>query len=84
MMKFDLFTVQDRSGDQLITMSGKFGDIENFKIEAIMFDGCVAIPKLGDESSGQDFVLHLSLVVDISKGEGLDELEFVSPNQCGV
>ncbi|KAK4600640.1 hypothetical protein RGQ29_010335 [Quercus rubra] len=75
--KFDSFSVQDRPGKQLITMSGKFGDTENVKIEATMFDGCVAVPKLGDESSGQDFALHLSLIVDISKGDGLDELEFV-------
>ncbi|KAM4122647.1 hypothetical protein ACB094_01G100200 [Castanea mollissima] len=75
--KFDSLTVQDRPGEQLIRMSGKFGDTENVKIEATMFDGCVAVPKLGDESSGQDFALHLSLIVDISKGDGLDELEFV-------
>jgi len=58
-------------------MRGKFGDAESIKIEATMFDGCVPVPKLGDDSSGVDMRLHLSLLVDISRDDGGDELEFL-------
>jgi complement component 1 Q subcomponent-binding protein len=75
--KFNSFTVEDRAGEQIITMRGKYGENENVKIEATMFDGCIAISKPGNESSGQDFCLHLSLIVDISKGDAFNELEFV-------
>ncbi|XP_059443830.1 uncharacterized protein At2g39795, mitochondrial-like isoform X1 [Corylus avellana] len=58
-------------------MRGKFGDAESIKIEATMFDGCEPVPKLGDDSSGEDMRLHLSLLVDISRDDGGDELEFL-------
>jgi complement component 1 Q subcomponent-binding protein len=58
-------------------MRGKFGDAESIKIEATMFDGCVPVPRLGDDSSGADMRLHLSLLVDISRDDCGDELEFL-------
>ncbi|XP_054790653.1 uncharacterized protein At2g39795, mitochondrial-like [Prosopis cineraria] len=77
MTKFNSFTVQDRPGEQWITMKGSFGDKEEIKIEATMFDGYAQVPKLGDDSSGVNVHLHFSLLVDISKEEFGSELEFV-------
>lgn len=47
-----------------------------------MFDGCIFIPKLDDDFNenditGQELRPHISLLVDISKGEDCDMLEFV-------
>ncbi|KAF3446219.1 hypothetical protein FNV43_RR11398 [Rhamnella rubrinervis] len=75
--QFKSFIVQDRPGEQWITMRGKFGDTEDIKIEVTMFDGYEVIPKLGDDSPGENLRLHISLLVDISKGDGSDDLEFV-------
>lgn len=60
-----------------MTMKRKFGDDEDIKIEATMFDGYELSPKLGDDSIGDDLRLHISLLVDVSKGNGSDDLEFV-------
>lgn len=57
-------------------MRRKFGDHEDIKIEATMFDGFGQVSKPGDDSSGVDVHLHLSLLVDISKNDGT-ELEFM-------
>lgn len=63
---------------QWITLKGKFGDTEDIKIEATMFDGCESVPKLGDDSDDEeDLRLHISVLVDISKGDGSEDLEFV-------
>lgn len=61
----------------MVTMKGKFGECEDINIEATMFDACEHVPACGDDSSGVNLRLHLSLIVDISKGEGGEELEFV-------
>ncbi|KAK7377180.1 hypothetical protein VNO80_02600 [Phaseolus coccineus] len=75
--KFNSFTVEERRGEQVVTLKGKFGECEDLRIEATMFDGCEHVPACGDDSSGVNVRLHLSLIVDISKGEGENELEFV-------
>ncbi|KAK7260931.1 hypothetical protein RIF29_27232 [Crotalaria pallida] len=75
--KFNSFTVEERPGEQVITMRGKFGDKEDINIEATMFDGYEHVPVLEDDRSGVSLRLHLSLIVDISKGESGNELEFV-------
>lgn len=75
--EFNSLIVQDRPGEQWITMRGKFGDTEDIKIEVTMFDGYEVIPKLGDDSSGENLRLHISLLVDISKGDGCSDMEFV-------
>ncbi|KAI7989799.1 Uncharacterized protein LOK49_LG13G02728 [Camellia lanceoleosa] len=75
-MEFHAFTVEDRPGEQWITLRGKFGENETIKIEATMFDGSVIVPKSGDDSTAENVCLHISLLVDISKGEECD-LEFV-------
>ncbi|KAG5110281.1 hypothetical protein JHK82_039504 [Glycine max] len=76
--KFNSFTVEELRGEQVVTIKGKFGECEDIKIEATMFDGCEHVPACGDDSSGVNLRLHLSLIVDIAKGEeGDSELEFV-------
>ncbi|CAJ1972036.1 unnamed protein product [Sphenostylis stenocarpa] len=75
--KFNSFTVEERRGEQVVTINRKFGECEDIRIEATMFDGCEHVPACGDDSSGVNVRLHLSLIVDISKGEGEDELEFL-------
>lgn len=75
--EFKSFIVEERPGEQVVTLKGKFGDNEDIKIEATMFDGFEHVPAYGDDSSGVNVRLHLSLIVDISKGEGGNELEFV-------
>ncbi|XP_007011753.2 PREDICTED: uncharacterized protein At2g39795, mitochondrial isoform X1 [Theobroma cacao] len=74
---FNSFMVEDRPGEKWVTMRGKHGDNEEIKIEVTMFDGCVFVPKPGEDSSGEDVLLHISLLVDISKGQGCPELEFL-------
>ncbi|KAK3018527.1 hypothetical protein RJ639_005093 [Escallonia herrerae] len=75
--KFHVFTVEDRPGEQWVTLKGKSVWDEGIKIEATVFDGSTLVPKTTGDSSGKDMRLHISLLVDISKGEGNDLLEFV-------
>jgi len=74
---FNFFSVEDRPGEQFVRLRRKFEEKEDIKIEATMFDGCVSIPKAGDDTDGEDIRLHISLLVDIHKGEGSDGLGFV-------
>lgn len=76
--KFNAFMVEDRPGEQFLTLRGRSTIDENIKIEATMFDGYGTVsPKLRDEETELNPQLHISLLVDISKGEGSDMLEFV-------
>ncbi|CAI0444192.1 unnamed protein product [Linum tenue] len=76
-VEFDSFVVEDRPGQQWMTMARKFGAAEEIKIEATMFDGYELVPKPGEDSSGEDLRLHISLLVDVSKVDGGGTLEFV-------
>ncbi|KAL6207345.1 hypothetical protein ACLB2K_018303 [Fragaria x ananassa] len=40
-------------------------------------NGYESVPKTGDDSSGEDLRLHISVLVDISKGDGSNDLEFL-------
>lgn len=60
--------MENRPGEHWITLRGKYGGDEHVKLEATMFDGY--------ENTGSDVKLHISLLVDISKGDGSDLLEF--------
>ncbi|GAV70751.1 MAM33 domain-containing protein [Cephalotus follicularis] len=76
--KFNSFIVQDRPREQWMTMSGISGDNEDIKIEVTMFDGFVMVPRVGEDASGHDVRLHISVLVDIYKGDdGSNALEFV-------
>ncbi|GMI92459.1 hypothetical protein like AT4G31930 [Hibiscus trionum] len=74
---FNSFTVQDRPGEKWMKMRGKYGDNEDIKIEVTMFDGCAFVPKPGEDDTGENVVLHISLIVDVFKGQGYPELEFL-------
>ncbi|CAN0855078.1 Uncharacterized protein At2g39795, mitochondrial [Linum grandiflorum] len=77
--KFDSFAVQDRRGQQWMTMTRRFADGEDVKVEATMFDGYELVPKSGEDSSGENVRLHITLLVDVSKVDdnGSSTLEFV-------
>ncbi|GFQ06810.1 uncharacterized protein at2g39795 mitochondrial [Phtheirospermum japonicum] len=65
--EYGRFMVEDRPGEQSVTMRGKSSEDENIKIEAAMFDGIIVQQK----AEGQENVhLHISMSVDIWKGEG--------------
>ncbi|KAK9683492.1 hypothetical protein RND81_10G145000 [Saponaria officinalis] len=74
---FNSFSVEERPGEQFVRLQRKFGEKEDIKIEATMFDGCVSVPKPGDDDDGDNIRLHISLLIDIHKGEGSDGLGFV-------
>ncbi|KAH0935960.1 hypothetical protein HID58_013077 [Brassica napus] len=85
--EFKSFSVEDRPGEQCIVMKGKFGEDETIKMEATMFDGFMAVPRTGLDASGSDVRLHVSLLVDISKADGSEDMEFlcsVWPNRIEI
>ncbi|KAG8379738.1 hypothetical protein BUALT_Bualt07G0120600 [Buddleja alternifolia] len=73
--EFNSFNVDERPGEQWILLNKKFGENEEIKIEVTMFDGSVPVKK-NDETS-DDVKLHITLIVDVFKGEDSDILEFV-------
>ncbi|KAH0871530.1 hypothetical protein HID58_078552 [Brassica napus] len=85
--EFKSFSVEDRPGEQCIVMKGKFGEDETIKMEATMFDGFMTVPRTGLDASGRDVRLHVSLLVDISKADGSEDMEFlcsVWPNRIEI
>ncbi|KAL2242744.1 uncharacterized protein At2g39795, mitochondrial [Sesamum indicum] len=72
--EFNSFMVDERPGEQWIRLSRKFGENEEIKIEVTMFDGSVPVKKDDDT---EDEKLHVTLIVDVFKGEDTDVLEFV-------
>ncbi|KAB1218782.1 hypothetical protein CJ030_MR3G026662 [Morella rubra] len=74
--KFDAFTVDDRPGEQWIRLRRKFRD-EDIKVEATMFDGSIPTSKSGGGGIGDEVQLHITLIVNITKGEGGDVLEIM-------
>ncbi|XP_010476686.1 PREDICTED: uncharacterized protein At2g39795, mitochondrial-like [Camelina sativa] len=67
--RFGPFTVDERPGEQWISLRRKFGDKEDIKIEATMFDGSVPSSK-SSSSDPEDVQLHITFIVNISKGDG--------------
>ncbi|CAH2077304.1 unnamed protein product [Thlaspi arvense] len=85
--EFKSYSVQDCPGEQCIVMKGNFGRDETIKMEATMFDGFMTVPRTGLDASGRDLRLHISLLVDISKADGSEEIEFlcsVWPNRIEI
>ncbi|XP_034695440.1 uncharacterized protein At2g39795, mitochondrial-like [Vitis riparia] len=77
-VEYDSFVVEERPGEQWIRLKKKFGEKEEIKIEVTMFDGSIPVEKSPDGIRiGQEVELHITLIVNISKGEGSDVLEFV-------
>ncbi|CAN8293195.1 unnamed protein product [Cochlearia groenlandica] len=68
--RFGPFTVDERPGEQWISLRRKFGDKEDIKIEATMFDGSVPCSKSAG-TDPEDVQLHITFIVNISKcGDG--------------
>ncbi|XP_050232252.1 uncharacterized protein At2g39795, mitochondrial [Mercurialis annua] len=68
--EFKSFKIDERPGEQWITMKRKYAENEDIKIEATMFDGAVPSFKSSDVSKDNKVQLHITLVVCISKGDG--------------
>lgn len=64
--RFGPFTVDERPGEQWVSLRRKYGDTEDIKIEATMFDGSVPSSK-STSSDPEDVQLHITFVVNISK-----------------
>ncbi|CAK9186810.1 unnamed protein product [Ilex paraguariensis] len=75
--EFNLFTVDERPGEQWIRLTRKFGENEEIKVEVTMFDGSIPVQKPGGIATAHDVQLHITMIVDVFKGEGSDVLEFV-------
>ncbi|KAL9253784.1 Two-component response regulator ORR24-like protein, partial [Drosera capensis] len=76
-LSFNGFAIEDRPGEQCIRLKAKFHDKEDIKIDATTFDGYVSVPKYGDDTDGESIRLHMSLIVDVTKGDSSDTLEFL-------
>ena len=76
-VEYDSFIVDNRPGEQWISLKKKFGEKEEIKIEVTMFDGSVSAEKSDKGIAiGPDVELHITLIVNIPKGEGSDVMEF--------
>lgn len=56
-------------------MKRKYGENEDIKVEATMFDGAIPGPNAGNGDVG-DHLLHITMIVNISKKDG-DVLEIM-------
>ncbi|CAN0862170.1 Uncharacterized protein At2g39795, mitochondrial [Linum grandiflorum] len=73
---FGPFTVDDKPGEQWIRLRRKFGEDEEIKVEASMFDAAIPDPKSGGADSKENVQLHITMIVNISKS-GDDVLEIM-------
>ncbi|KAL8139364.1 hypothetical protein V2J09_005385 [Rumex salicifolius] len=74
------FTVNERPGEQWVSLEKRFGDKEEIKVEVTMFDGSVPVPKYEDGKSGQlgdEVILHITLIVSIFKDDNDKVLVFM-------
>ncbi|CAH2067955.1 unnamed protein product [Thlaspi arvense] len=72
---FGPFTVDERPGEQWISLKRKFGEKEDIKIEATMFDR--SVPTSKSTGTEPEFMLHITFIVNISKGGAGETLEFM-------
>ncbi|KAG5618679.1 hypothetical protein H5410_018503 [Solanum commersonii] len=75
--KFDSFIIDERPGEQWIKLNKKFGENEEIKVEVTMFDASIPVQKGSDVSAADDVQLHITMIVNVLKGEGNEVLEFV-------
>ncbi|XP_060205217.1 uncharacterized protein At2g39795, mitochondrial isoform X2 [Lycium barbarum] len=75
--EFDSFIIDERPGEQWIKLNKKFGENEEIRVEVTMFDASVPVKKGGDVSAADDVHLHITMIVNVLKGESNDVLEFV-------
>ncbi|XP_022724110.1 uncharacterized protein At2g39795, mitochondrial-like isoform X2 [Durio zibethinus] len=73
--RFNSFTIDDRAGEQWIRLRRKFGEKEDITIEATLFDGSLPVSNPG--KVGDDVQLHITFIVNISKGDDSNVLEIM-------
>ncbi|XP_073003802.1 uncharacterized protein At2g39795, mitochondrial-like [Typha latifolia] len=78
---FKSFAVEDHPGEQWIRLRSKHG-ADDIKVDATMFDGAAPVPEAPlfkkVEAYEKGLRLHISLVVEVSRGEESDSvLEFI-------
>lgn len=74
--------MDSRPGKQYLQLRKKHNEKEDIKVDATMFDGFIS-----GESGSDDVKHHISLVVDIIKGEGDNVLQFICsawPSTMGI
>ncbi|CAH8314647.1 unnamed protein product [Eruca vesicaria subsp. sativa] len=79
------FTVEERPGERLISLKRKFGDKEDIKVEATLFNRSVLSSKY--TITEPEFVLHITFVVNISKSGAGEDLEIMCsawPDKIGI
>lgn len=70
--KFNSFIVDGRAGERWITLKRQYAD-EDIKLEVTMFDGAVPAPTPtpnGGVVNSDEMQMHITVIVNISKGEG--------------
>ncbi|KAG9152402.1 hypothetical protein Leryth_015806 [Lithospermum erythrorhizon] len=72
--KYNSFIVDERPTEQRIRLTRKFKENEEIKVDVTMFDASLPVNKPGAD---EDVLLHVSMLVNIFKGEGNNVLEFV-------
>ncbi|XP_068647907.1 uncharacterized protein At2g39795, mitochondrial-like [Aristolochia californica] len=72
--EFNSFVIEDCPGEQWFRLRRKYGEKEDIKVEVTMFDGAVPASKSGESN---DIRLHISLIVDVVKGEAGGVLQFI-------
>ncbi|KAL3511956.1 hypothetical protein ACH5RR_024673 [Cinchona calisaya] len=75
--EFNLFIVDEKPGEQWIRLQKKFGETEDIRVDVTMFDASVPAKKPGGVVAGGDVQLHITMIVNVFKGEGSDVLEFI-------
>ncbi|KAE8688601.1 DNA ligase 1-like [Hibiscus syriacus] len=73
--RFNSFTVDDRPSEQWIKLKRKFGEKEDITIDATMFDGSVPVSSSDETQDSEQ--LHMTFIVNISKGGDGNILEIV-------
>ncbi|PKA48286.1 Uncharacterized protein AXF42_Ash020721 [Apostasia shenzhenica] len=66
---FESFSVEDHPGEQWIRLRRKFGEAEDIKVDATMFDGAIP-PQRPPAAGGEEGPrMHISVIVEVSKGD---------------
>lgn len=67
--------MEERPGEQWISLKRKYGEKEDIKVEATMFDR--SVPTSKSTRTEPEFILHITFVVNISKGISGESLEIM-------
>ncbi|XP_074286075.1 uncharacterized protein At2g39795, mitochondrial-like [Silene latifolia] len=77
--EFRGFKVEERPGEQWISLGKKIGKSEEIAIEVTMFDKSVPIPKEGEIPGlpGEEVQLHITMIISIFKEKSNQVLELI-------